>query len=1030
MFSNIQKTWQSPTAAYRGKPFWSWNGKLERDELLRQLRIFEEMGMGGAFLHSRTGLETEYLGDEWFALTNDCADEAAKLGLEAWLYDEDRWPSGSAGGKATADPQYRMKYLRLHTFAADADVVWPDESYFVAAFSAALNELYLGDYRRIEYGAKAAAGEQLLIFVWETMASHSFYNGNAYLDTLSAEATEHFMQITHDAYAERCGDRLGKSIKGIFTDEPHRGFVFCDTHGQPGPCDTSVITPWTPKLPEAFKEAFSYDLIERLPELYFQKDGKPHSQVKWHYMELIQRLFLQNWAKPLQDRCQKLGMELTGHTLHEDTLAAQAVPCGSMMRYYEYLDYPGVDILSNDNRNYWVVKQLASVGRQLERQWMMSELYGCSGWDLCLDGHKRIGDWQALLGINIRCHHLSWYSMAGESKRDYPASISFQSAWYREYEAVETYFSRLHVLMMAGKPLCDVLVLNPVESLWARIHTQWATWLCAKDKDVLKLEAIYQDVFTWLMQAAIDFDYADEEHLDRLGAVDAADKTLRVGAMRYKVVVVAGMETMRASTLKRLQDFAAAGGKVIFAGDAPFMIDAEPSDEAAALQQRCQAVALDGGQLTSAVRESSAAAKAFVVETNVKGLLCQVRQQGGVQIAVVMNPCRDTFIDNVTLRSVCEGPVTELNCLRGEAYALESQREGDATVWQTTFEPLQERAFVIGEAIADAQPAPARIEKECTAAVEGPFAYQLDEPNIAVLDYAAFRLGESGEWQSEREVLKIEEAVCKQLGVPLRAGDMVQPWAREAAEKTSAQPGKPAPLHLRFTFKADANTPTDGIALAVERPELYQILLNGQPVAQPAETGWFIDPCFRTLPLPGNLLRCDGSDNCIELQTTFKSGFDLEAIYLLGNFGVERLGGQHLQLTQLPSQLHVGDITSQGLPFYSGRLTYRIPVAAADALELEPSQAAAVVVRNPETGQSQCLPWGPFKFAPAEWTDANGDIAIELVLTRRNTFGPLHLTPLKQAWIGPTQFRTEGDNWSDDYQLFPAGLLSVKKAPC
>ena len=87
-----------PTAPYRGKPFWAWNGALSRDELLRQIRVFAEMGMGGFFMHSRTGLSTEYLGDEWFELVNACADEAEKLGLEAWLYDEDRWPSGSAGG--------------------------------------------------------------------------------------------------------------------------------------------------------------------------------------------------------------------------------------------------------------------------------------------------------------------------------------------------------------------------------------------------------------------------------------------------------------------------------------------------------------------------------------------------------------------------------------------------------------------------------------------------------------------------------------------------------------------------------------------------------------------------------------------------------------------------------------------------------------------------------------------------------------------------------------------------------------------
>jgi hypothetical protein len=102
-----------PSAAFRGKPFWSWNGRLERTELLRQLGVMREMGMGGVFMHARTGLETEYLGREWFELINACADRAESLGLESWLYDEDRWPSGSAGGLATADPSLRLRYLRL-----------------------------------------------------------------------------------------------------------------------------------------------------------------------------------------------------------------------------------------------------------------------------------------------------------------------------------------------------------------------------------------------------------------------------------------------------------------------------------------------------------------------------------------------------------------------------------------------------------------------------------------------------------------------------------------------------------------------------------------------------------------------------------------------------------------------------------------------------------------------------------------------------------------------------------------------------
>lgn len=55
------------------------------------------------------------------------------------------------------------------------------------------------------------------------MEKESFYNGFTYADTLNREATEQFLKLTHDKYKQACGDMFGKSVKGIFTDEPYRG---------------------------------------------------------------------------------------------------------------------------------------------------------------------------------------------------------------------------------------------------------------------------------------------------------------------------------------------------------------------------------------------------------------------------------------------------------------------------------------------------------------------------------------------------------------------------------------------------------------------------------------------------------------------------------------------------------------------------------------------------------------------------------------------------------------------------------------
>ena len=95
----------APGARYRDTPFWAWNCKLKLDQLRRQIDVFQEMGMGGFHMHARTGLGTPYLGPEFLEAVRGCVDHAKKREMLAWLYDEDRWPSGSAGGIVTRDPK-------------------------------------------------------------------------------------------------------------------------------------------------------------------------------------------------------------------------------------------------------------------------------------------------------------------------------------------------------------------------------------------------------------------------------------------------------------------------------------------------------------------------------------------------------------------------------------------------------------------------------------------------------------------------------------------------------------------------------------------------------------------------------------------------------------------------------------------------------------------------------------------------------------------------------------------------------------
>ena len=96
---------RNPTKEYRAAPFWSWNCELKKDVLEKQIEHMKEMGFGGYYMHTRVGMATPYLSDEFMSLIGACLEKGKEIVMNSYLYDEDRWPSGTAGGfTVSADP--------------------------------------------------------------------------------------------------------------------------------------------------------------------------------------------------------------------------------------------------------------------------------------------------------------------------------------------------------------------------------------------------------------------------------------------------------------------------------------------------------------------------------------------------------------------------------------------------------------------------------------------------------------------------------------------------------------------------------------------------------------------------------------------------------------------------------------------------------------------------------------------------------------------------------------------------------------
>ncbi|MCL1856596.1 MAG: hypothetical protein FWF84_03000 [Kiritimatiellaeota bacterium] len=1056
-------SFQNPGSEFRGAPFWAWNGKLDAGVLRRQIRQMKEAGLGGFFMHSRVGLNTPYLSKEWFEDVAACIDEAKKLGMRAWMYDEDRWPSGAAGGLVTKNPKYRSRQVVVKTFTANewkknviarsAATKQPSaQKDTVAMFTAVIDGVKASRVKMVAKNAapRPAADESVVTFTVELETGDSWFNGYTYLDTMNPEAVKEFVRVTHEAYRKNIGAAFGKTVPGIFTDEPEHRSSFSEWRGK-----TSIM--WTERFAAEFKKRHGYDLVPRLMELVYDVDGAACTQTRFHFHDCGAALFVGAFGKIIGDWCAKNKQLYTGHLMMEDTISSQTQVVGSCMRFYEQMQAPGMDMLTENWRIFQTAKQVSSAAHQFGRTWRLTETYGCTGWDFPFAGHKALGDWQVALGINLRCQHLAWYTMEGEAKRDYPAAIFHQSPWWNLYPKVEDYFARILSVMTRGEEVRDVLLLHTVESAWTMTRKGW--WDDTSDQGIRHLEKSFAAVTDTLLATHLDFDYGDEELLSRHGSVKAG-AILAMGKGRYRVVVVPSVRTLRKSTVALLDKFRKAGGTVIFAGTLPTLLDGLPSDVPSAFAKTCTmtasmaemtqaveavtrrvSIACDGAEVTPALyllREDADAFALFICNTGETFCNAGIRSadladrttsfdEAGFRFKGLVRDRTETFDDvAVTLFGETSGTPVELNPETGAIHAVAATRSDKGWTLTTRLPFVGSRLFIFpkkAKPLAAIAPVTRGDEVRSESLSEARWDYRLSEANVAVLDTPAYRIGKNGKWQPKTEIMRLDDRIRDALKIPHRGGSMVQPWAREIPKKV-----KTVPVELDYAFAIET-LPSGDCFLAMERPEGCTATLNGKPVAMADDNGWWCDPSLRKIRLETAALKL--GENHLRISQEYpETHSGLEIMYLLGSFGVAVKGINDIALTALPERLAFADWCPQGLPFYAGHVAYAatVPVTLAQderAFAVIPEYrgvALRIWVDGQEAGVNA---WGDRE---VEITDlvrgkASVTLAVEVIGHRRNSHGALHQTRPWPEWHGPDKFRTEGDGWQDGYCLVPCGLL-------
>lgn len=1028
---------KNPTSEYRGTPFWAWNCKLEQKELEWQLEVLKEMGFGGAHMHVRTGMATPYLSDEYMNLIKACVKKAKKEEMLAWLYDEDRWPSGAAGGLVTKEKCYRGRYLLFTPtpYSKDNELETNEEACamasraengtLLACYDIELDkDGYLVNYKTISKDTPAEH-EKWYAYL-ELLSENPWYNNQTYVNTLDKKAMDRFIEITYESYNRTIADEFDKTVPAIFTDEPqftHKSTLKFATEKK------DVVLPWTDDLPETFAAAYDgEDIMGGVPELIWEKADGTVSVIRYHYHDHVCERFAQAFADNCGGWCKEHGLELTGHMMMECNLQQQTSALGEAMRSYRSFGFPGIDMLRKD-LEYTTAKQAQSAVHQYGKEGMMSELYGVSNWDFDFRGHKLHGDWQAALGVTIRVPHLSWVSMAGEAKRDYPASISYQSPWWKQYSQVEDHFARANTALTRGKPVVKVGVIHPIESYWLHWGPAEQTALVRQNMD-----DNFMNMTKWLLFGGIDFDFISESLLPDL--CETASAPMKVGEMAYDAILVPGCETLRSTTLKRLEEFAAAGGKLIFAGELPSLEDARPSSRGKKLASKAECIQFS----RSAMLEALSGERVVEIRNGsgslTENLLYNMRQDGEGRwlfIAHGVEPYNPDYSKYQDLKIRLKGKwkVTVYNTLNGGTEEIPQAIKSNYTeVYRRMYdydslllwmEPAAESSLdeensemSSSSAISSVNVLPKDITKSDKNRKILPLPmtvpYTLSEPNALLLDQAEYALDE-GEWQPTEEILKLDDACRIALGWPTRKSSVAQPWVIKEVPITHT-------VHLRFKIQSEIEY--TGAQLAIEDAERLVLKWNGEAIANTV-TGWYVDKSIKTVSLPV----IKAGENILEVSIPFGERTNVEWAYLLGDFGVEAMG-KYTCIIPARKNLAFGNITNQGLPFYGGNITYHVPVKTEGGkLSVRSSQYSGVLQMVSIDGEKE-LPIIYPPYTADLGTPEAGEHIVDITLYghRRNGFGPVHLSDLQETWIGPDAWRSTGEQWCYEYLLCKEGIIT------
>lgn len=972
---------------YKPISFWSWNGEMREDEIRWQIREFKDKGFGGFFIHSRAGRLIPYMEEEWFQACAVAINEAEKVNLDVWLYDEDGWPSGFAGGRVNGcGEEYCGKSLCF-------SIGKPDDSN--ARILATYREGEQGDYYRIDLKESISTD----LYAYYCILPH-------YVDIMDKRIVAKFIEVTHEEYKKHFCEHFGKRIKGIFTDEPQM----------------SHSPTWSFCMEKKYNEKFQEDILDKLWLMHV--NGVGYKAFRYRFWLCANELIKENYVGQINRWCNENHLIFTGHFSQEDGLVYQTRTNGGVMSLYANMGMPGIDHLGNRYASPILMKQVASVAHQKGIPYVMSESYGCAGWDVSFKELLGIVGWQAVLGVNTICTHLSAHSIIGRRKRDWPAFYSYQEPWWEDTKVLFEAIRKLNSEISRGERDTKVAVLHPIRSVWCESNRE-------QSLKMRFLTAQFRVLVENLLDIQLDFDLLDESESET-AVVEKGG--LCIGNIKYTHLILPECTTVSESTAKMIENFTNAGGNILFINGRPNSIEGVENHPMIKTIHTLDAPELQNTRriLQQYFRANPTQDDWRLLDTrlenDISGLVSRYGKTSKGAILYVFNPKEGHQIRTILkhkgkckieLMSLVNNQVTDVtdSYMNDATYAPITVESGTGVLVHITYveqvQPICNNRLVRTELLEVNNVKPLHA-------------------NALTLDMARWKIN-GGSYSSRKAMVHMLNEIYSSIAE-----------CRQDSE-----------VCIEYTFEANFENMPEQISLAVEKAPQLSISLNGQLVHK--EVSWWIDKGIMKYDISGlvvngtntvvltyfipNMGQVGLTDEFETEQNRFFYQVEPESIYVCGSFDVQNEQSAFTLVDATKKE--EGDLTTQGMWFYRGNCAFagkfqydgQLDVSLRlDSIDctcakvyVNDSLAGTIIEHQTEVDITSYLQEG------------ENEITVVAVGHNRNIMGPHHHKHGKLYFVGPHSFEgvwgiadiwspdlPQGKStWTEEYSFVPFGIGTI-----